>query len=217
MDELFNTFFRVRDFGATNAADFSAGSKGDVNFKLFIDKVPLIEASSAVKESNDGTTKTKMKESAVEFLLDYMRKINRTARGAGVDHPEVGELFRMPQGSSFQKILAAANAFLANATVVENKEILIEFGMPSGFLAVLEDRIEDLEELMSEHNEIKDSKIGATANIESVTQELTDALRRLRGIVPNIYEDNPAKIAEWTSASHIKQPPKKKKKDETMK
>lgn len=217
MDELFNTFLRVRDFGVTNSADFPADSKGGINFKLFIDKVPLIEASSAIKESNDGATKTKIKEAAAALLLDYMRKINRTARAAGVDHPEVGELFRMPHGSSYQKLIAAANAFLTNALVAETKGILVEYGLPISFHSLLRRRIDDLQELISEHNEIKDSKVGATASIESITQELSDALRRLRGIVWNTYEDNPAKLAEWTSASHIKQPPKREKKDEPAK
>ena len=42
-------------------------------------------------------------------------------------------------------------------------------------------------------------------------KEMNDALRRLRGIVPNVYEDDAAKLGEWMSVSHIPSAPKKKK------
>ncbi|CAN5467495.1 hypothetical protein BH10ACI1_BH10ACI1_11020 [soil metagenome] len=206
--EFFNTFVRVRDFGVTNTTDFPRDSKGDLNFKIFIAKIPIVEASGALQESNIGKETTLSKEIAAALLRQYLRKINRTARSAGVDHPELAELFRMPHGNNYQKLSAAAMAFHTNSS--EHNDELIDFGMPADFRTVLLNRINALQSATTEQNLAKDSKVGATANIEAEINEMYKALLRLRGIVPNVYEDNPAKLAEWASASHIKRAPEKK-------
>jgi len=130
-----------------------------------------------------------------------MRKINRTARATGVDFPEIAELFRMPHGSSYQKILAAGTAFYENSQTHE--AILVDYKLPTNFRAVLQTLVNDLKAATDVKNEAKGSQIGATANIAAEMKEMSDALRRLRGIVPNVYEDNPTKFGEWTSVSHI--------------
>lgn len=205
--EYFNTFGSTRDFGAANAADFPKNSAGDVNFKILIAKIPVVEASGALQESNISLQATASKAMAAASLLDYLRKINRTARAAGVDHPEIAELFRMPHGNNQQKLLAAAMAFHTDGAAHES--VLIEYGRPADFLAVLQTKINDFEAATTGQNLAKDSQVGATANIDAEMEAMHNALRRLRGIVPNVYENNPAKLAEWKSASHVKEPPKK--------
>lgn len=200
--EFFNTYVRVRDYGVTNAADFPPASRGGINFKVFVDKIPIVEASGSLQESNIGKQATASKVTAAELLRQYLRKTNRTARAASVDHPELGELFRMPHDNNYQKLIASAMAFHTNAGT--HKEALKDFGMPDDFLTVLQTRIDDLQAATSDQNVAKDTKVGATANIDSEMKEMGDALRRLRGIVPNVYEDNPAKLAEWESASHVR-------------
>lgn len=202
--EFFNTFVRVRGYGTTNAADFPPASAGGIAFKVFVDKIPIVEASGALQESNIGKQATASKISAAALLRLYLSKINRTARAASVDHPEIGALFRMPNDNNYQKLIAAAMAFHTNAT--GNKEVLMEFGMPDDFLTVLQTRINDLQDATDEQGITKGSQVGATANIDAEMEAMHNALRKLRGIVPNTYEDNPAKLAEWATASHIEKP-----------
>ncbi len=52
-------------------------------------------------------------------------------------------------------------------------------------------------------------KVSATASIGNAVQNGLEGLRRLQ-IVPNKYRDNPAKLAAWTSASHVERAAKKK-------
>lgn len=207
--DLFDTFVRASGFGTRNAADFPANSAGGRNFKILADNIPVVEASGALQTSNIGKTATASKETAAALLLDFMRKINRTSRAAGVDHSEIAELFRMPHGNGNQKLIAAATAFHENSRV--HSAILIEYGLPDNFRAVLEMLINALKTATETKNEAKDSQIGATANIAAKMQEMFDALRRLRGIVPNVYEDDPAKLGEWESIAHVRSPARKKK------
>lgn len=212
--ELFNTFVRADGFGKRNAADFPKNSAGDRNFKMLAAKIPLIEASGALQTSNIGKQATVSKETAFALLLNYMRKLNRTARAAGVDNPELAELFRMPHGNGYQKILAAGMAFHTNSEAHE--AALIEYGLPADFRSVLQMLVNALQAATGDKNDAKDSQIGATANIAAEMKEMNDALRRLRGIVPNIYEDDPTKLGEWASVSHVQSPAQKKKGNEDI-
>jgi hypothetical protein len=205
--EFYNTFVSVLAFYTANAADFPTTSPGGRNFQIFADRIPIVEASGAVRESNIDKQATASKITAYSLLRQYLRKINKTARGAAVDHPEIAVLFRMPHDNSYQKILAAAMAFHTNGTTY--KDILInDFGMPDDFLTVLQSRIDALQAATAEQDTTKTAKVGATANIDAEMEEMHKALRRLRAIVPNVYEDNPAKLAEWASASHVRSAPK---------
>lgn len=206
--EFFNTFVSVRAFGQANAADFPTISAGGRNFQVFVDKIPIVEASGALRESNIDKQATASKVNAYAILRQYLRKINKTARSAGVDHPEIAVLFRMPHDNNYQKVIAAAMAFHTNGTT--HRVVLIEFGMPADFLAVLQTRIDALQAATVEQDNTKTAKVGATANIEAEMEAMHDALRRLRGIVPNVYEDNPAKLAEWATASHVRSAPQSK-------
>lgn len=205
--EEFNACVRMRDFGAENAADFPAASVGAVNFKVFEDNVPLVEASGEMQTSNAGKAATVSKHSAVSEVLHDLREINRTARSIAVDKPEVGELFRMPHGDNLQKLLAAAMDFHTHSADYETD--FIDYHLPADFRARLQSDIDDLQTATVAHNNAKSSKTGATGAVKSHLELMRDARLRLLGIVPNVYRGNPAKLAAWASASHVARPAKK--------
>jgi hypothetical protein len=211
----FDAYRRTRDFGLANASFFPKNSRADVNFKIIADGIPVIEASGALQASNIGTATTVSKESIIASIWLRLRKINRTARGLAVDQPEIGELFRMPHGDNHQVLAAKAMAFYTNSEQYE--ELMKDCGMSDTFRADLLSDIEALQAAISDQNEVKSTKVGATGNIKAQLKLMHDAWKRLLGIVPNIFEDDPAKLAEWASASHVKRPPKTKKTPETPK
>lgn len=53
--------------------------------------------------------------------------------------------------------------------------------------------------------------VGTTADTEAILQDTLDTRQELDMALRNYYRDNPAKLAEWLTASHIE---RKKKKDE---
>jgi hypothetical protein len=206
--EYYNTYVRVRDFGAENAADFPKDSAGETNFSIIAAEIPKVEASGALQQSNIGKAATVSKESAAVEVRADMREIADTARGLAVDNPEIGALFLMPRNNNYQTLLAAANAFHANSAQYEQQ--FLDYGMPAGFRIDLQSDITALQKAIAEQNEAKDTKTGATGAVAASMKVMNDALRRLRGIVPNVYRNNPEKLSAWVSASHVQKPPKKK-------
>jgi hypothetical protein len=204
--EYYKTYVRVRDFGAENAADFPNGSAGATNFQILATEIPKVEASGALQESNIGKAATVSKESAAVEVRADMREIADTARALAVDNPEIGALFLMPQGKSYPTLIAAATAFYDNSE--EHEQRFLDYGMPAGFRADLLSDITALQNATSEQNTAKDTKTGATGAVAASMKTMNEALRRLRGIVPNVYRNNPAKLSAWASASHVERPPK---------
>ena len=110
--ELLQRFLSVcGNFGAENAADFKDGTAGARNFAAVGAAALEMEQSGAVQVSGASGQMTMQKGLAIAQLREDLRAINRTARALAVDDSAVGELFRMPNGSSEQKLLAAARAF----------------------------------------------------------------------------------------------------------
>lgn len=207
--EYLNTYRRVRDFGFESAADFPATSVGGKSFKTMVDEIPKVEAANETQSSNINKEATVSKESALASILEDMREINRTARSAGVDDPSIAALFRMPHENGYQKILASAMAFHTNSAA-PREQTLIDYGMQAGFRADLQSDIDDLQTAIAGHNDARTAKTGATGDAGASMKLMNEALRRLRGIVPNVYRDNPAKLAAWASASHVARPARKK-------
>jgi hypothetical protein len=50
----------------------------------------------------------------------------------------------------------------------------------------------------------------ATAETASKLRQMNVSVRIVDGIVKNKYANNPGKLAEWISASHVEKAPKKK-------
>lgn len=207
--EFFNAYVRARDFGAENAADFPAASAGGKSFKVLRDGVPNVEASGEMQESNVGKAASVSKQAAVAAVWLELRDINRTARAIAIDKPAVGALFRMPHGNNLQKLAAAAMDFYTNAAEYETD--FTDYGLPADFRDDLQASINDLQTATTAHNEAKGSKTGATGAVKAELDVMHDAFKRLLGIVPNVYRNNPLKLAAWASASHVARPARRKK------
>ncbi len=205
----YNAFVGVRNFGADNAADFKDGTAGARNFAAVGAAALEMEQSGAVQASGASGQTTAQKGLAIAQLREDLRAINRTARALAVDDSAVGELFRMPNGNNEQNLLAVARSFLTGATPLKDR--FVEYGLPEDFIEDLQADITDFEQSVTEKSSVSGVKVSATASIGGAVKTGLEGLRRLRAIVPNKYRDNPAKLAAWTSASHIERAAKKKK------
>ena len=205
----YNAFVGVRNFGADNAEDFKDGTAGARNFAAVSAAALEMEQSGAAQASGASGQMTMQKGLAIAQLREDLRAINRTARALAVDDSAVGELFRMPNGNNEQNLLAVARAFLTNAAPL--KAQFVEYGLPADFIEDLQSDINDFEQSVTEKSSASGIKVSATASIGGAVKTGLEGLRRLRAIVPNKYRDNPAKLAAWTSASHVARAAKKKK------
>ena len=136
-----------------------------------------------------------------------MEAISRTARAMAEDTPGIDDKFRMPRGNNDQVLLNAARAFAADATPLSAQFISHE--LPPDFLADLNTDIADLEAAILHQTSGVGGHISAGVAIDEAIDAGMVLVRKLDAIVRNRYADDPATLAEWTSASHTERAPRR--------
>ena len=203
-------FVRVKDFGASHSGDFAPGGLG---VRLFADLngiVTQLDNHASAEVSGRGTARegTSTRAEAREALRDDLEAINRTARAMAEDTPGIDDKFQLPRGNNDQNLLSSARAFAADATPLSAQFIAHE--MPADFLADLNTDIANMEAAIS----LQASGVGDHVSAGAAIDETIDAgnviVRKLDAVVRNKYANDPATLAEWTSASHTERSPRHK-------
>ncbi|HMG73516.1 MAG TPA: hypothetical protein VK582_08445 [Pyrinomonadaceae bacterium] len=204
------TIVRVRDFGTHHVSDFAATSLANQIFTQFATALTKLDELAASQASGTGASRegTSTREDAREDLRRRMEAISRTARAIAIDTPGLEKLFRVPRGENDQIMLAAARAFAADAVPFAAQFVAHE--LPETFIDDLKASIANLEAAISHQSGAIGERAGSRAGIAAILEETMITLRKLDPIVRNKYADDPATLAEWTSASHIERAPKRK-------
>jgi len=197
-------FKTVDAFGIANAADFLAASLGGQQFALIHTAVTGIAGLGAAQVSGASSAHAEvMSKVAGRFHLhDDLLGITTAAHSlallgtAGLDGK-----FLMPRSGGDQALLNSARAFQTDAAAFSAQ--LISLGLPATFLTQLGTDITAFEASITAKGAGVGAQAGATGGLESTAHQAAIALHVLKTIVPNIYKNNPAKLAEWATASHV--------------
>lgn len=212
---------RLDGFKTAHADAFPLTSHGDELFTIINNSIAVLRAQAATQDSKSRASKegTTVMGVAFDELQDDLEAITRTARAMAITMPGLEDKFRMPRNVGQQKFIAAARAIAQDA--VAFKDEFIKRGLPATFLDDLNAQITKVEQAIDERNQATGAGVAATATINNAVEQAMNAARELDAIVRNIFRDDPATLAEWTSARHIERAPKHKsatpteKKDET--
>ena len=197
----YDMLVRVGQFGDENAADFPAPSAAAENFAVARQVVGNLRASAAAQVSGALRDSTAQKMALRHSLRDRMRHLSRTARAIGIDRPGLSQRFRRPDGDNDQVLLAVARQFAADAAPLQAE--FAHYGLPATFVADLNADIAAFETVLEDKATALNERVTATATIDEELERGLKAARRLDAAVRNIYRDQPAKLAAWTSARHI--------------
>lgn len=115
--------------------------------------------------------------------------------------PGLSEKFRLPKNAGAQGWLAAARSILEEAEAVQAQ--FIRLALPANFLEDLEARIVTLDNAINHKGQVTGESVAASAAIDAAIESGMKIVRELDVIVRNIFRDDPATLAEWTSARHI--------------
>ena len=208
-NRTYQKFVRVRDFGTAHATDFAPNSLGSQTFTALGAVITEIEGHSAGEASARGTARqgTETRSQGRAALHDALEAISRTARVMGDDVPGINEKFRVPRNASDQDLLNAARAFLADATPLKAQFIAHE--MPADFLEDLQADIDAMLTAINSQSSGVGNHVAANAALDDAMDRGNDLCRKLDAIVRNRYANNPAVLAEWTSASHTERAPRR--------
>ena len=201
-------FVRVNNFGADHSADFVAGGLGRQLFVNMGGIVDILEDHASAESSAFGTARegTATRAAARQALRDDLEAISRTARALGENTPGLDDKFRLPRGDNDQTLLNAARAFATDAAPLSSQFISHE--LPSDFLTGLNSDIADMEAAINHQSGGVGDHVSAGAAIDESIADGMKLVRMLDAIVRNRYANNPATLAEWTSASHTERSPR---------
>ncbi len=198
------TFKTVAAFGAKYATDFPAASLGGQQFALVTAAVTSTAslAASQVSGKDAAHSSVMAKVAGRQSLHDDLLGIANAAHSlallgtAGLDGK-----FLMPRSSGDQALLNAARAFQTDAAAFSAQ--LINLGLPATFLTQLGTDITNFEASISAKGAGVGTQSGATGGLEDTAHQAAVALHVLNTIVKNAYKNNPERLAEWATASHV--------------
>jgi hypothetical protein len=207
----YEKYVRVRNFGEAHGSDFAPTSLGH---QLFLDIGTVVtdfNRHAAAEASGQGGARqgTEIRALTRAALRERMEAIVRTARALGDEVPGIEDKFRMPRGSNDRDLINAARAFKTDAEPL--KAHFIAHEMPADFLDELQEHIDDFEAAISGQSSGVGNRVAAGAALDEVIERGNEIVLKLDAIVRNKYANNPAVLAEWTSASHTERAPRRAK------
>jgi len=214
MDDLENKrhemFMRVHGFGSARAADFGPTTLGGQCFTTLGEIINQLNQQASTQVSGFGAALqgTSSRSVARQALRDDLRAICRTAEAIAEDSPGFDDQFRMPAAGNDQNLLHAARSIAANAAPVSAQFISHE--LPADFLADLNTGITNFEAAVNHQATGVGTHVSAGASIDQLIADGLKLVKKLDAIVRNKYANDPATLAEWTSASHTERPPRRK-------
>jgi hypothetical protein len=195
-------FMSARQFGTTHKDAFPPDSRGTELLAQLDDIITQLETHAAAQASGKSASKegTTLRATARATLQDNMEAITRTVRVIAFTVLGLEDKFRLPRNVGDQALLAVARSFAQDALPL--KDEFIRRGMSANFLEELHASIAALEAALVHKTQKRGTHIAATAAIDQTTTDGINAVRELDAIVRNVFRQDPATLAEWTSASH---------------
>jgi hypothetical protein len=126
---------------------------------------------------------------------------------AAKEVPELAQKFDLPR-IPFRSLAfrAAARAMVAEAQ--QQKELLVKHGLVEGILQSLAQSLDEYDQVVERAAEGRRIHIGASANLEAVSDEVLQIVRILNGYNSHRFAAEPDLLAAWTAASNVIGPPR---------
>lgn len=200
---------RINNFGQENQTAISANPKASAAFAAIADYVAQLDETGALRNSANEAKLTqsgfrRMRRSA---LYSYLLWMARNARDIAKTNEAFVNKFRISrQNLTDARLLETARAFYDDSEAASAK--FIEYGFPADFRADLDALIDEFEAAINAQDSALRERVASNAEIDDVIDRALSGRRTLLVIVPNLFRDNPAKLADWAAASYIKKLPK---------
>jgi hypothetical protein len=201
---LVAAFKTVDAFGIKYAADFPSASTGGQQFALVHAAVPLTAGFGATQVSGaEQTHSAVLGKVACRFHLhdDMIGIVNAAHLLALLGTAGIAGKFLMPRNNGDQALLNSARAFAADAVAFQAQ--FVSVGLAATFITQINADITMFEGTLTTKGAAMGIQTGATGGLEGAAHQAAVALHVLKTIVPNTYKNDPAKLAEWATASHV--------------
>ena len=191
-------------FGIKYTADFPVTGLGGQQFALVHTYVTSIATLGGTQVSGTEQTHSAVlaKVAGRFHLHDDMIGITNAAHSLSLlGTVGLAGKFMMPHNNGDQALLNSARAFAADAVAFQ--AAFVSTGLAADFIAHLNNDITAFETAVTTKGAAQGTQAGATGGLESTGHAAAVALHVLNTIVKNTYKNNPARLAEWATASHV--------------
>lgn len=208
-NSIFNAGISMDGFGDANANAFentkAVGYFADL--KLLVAEAnefgSLRQSSGSAKESS-----TEHKGVLKRSIIADLREIARTAQLKDDEEPDfVNEFTMPPHNLNYQKTLEVAHSFIEKGSPIEAD--FKGYGLAEGTFAELTADTHALDQANRQQGAAGTTKVGANARLDEVLKGILDLRRKIDVIARNIFANDPSKLAEWLTASHVERSAKR--------
>ena len=209
-NNIFNAGIKMDVFGDANANAFKT-TKGE---EYFVDLKTLVaeaEQFGSLRRSSGSARDSNTLHKGVlkRSVIVNLREIARTARLKADEEPDFVNEFIIPNTNlNYQKTIELAIAFAEKGTPIETG--FTPYGLPAGTFAELGEDTDALEQATRQQGSSATTTVGANARLDEVLKGILDLRRKIDVIARNIFANNPQKLAEWLTASHVERAAKQR-------
>ena len=135
-------------------------------------------------------------------LDDAMQNIADMWRPMAKNYDNAQNKFRMPRGGSDQLRIDTAGSFIEDAVPLE-ADFLARGMQPLNFIEDLTEKRDAFDAVVNESEAARLERIGVNAAFREPLKKCRAAVEDVDPIVKMVFRNDPAKRAEWLSASHV--------------
>ena len=199
---IYNMLVSTREFDAISAADYSSLPDGELKFAIIRAVISNLETHFGDQISGATGQSVEMASVLIAAAKRKMKEYSGAARALNINDAGFRRLFHIPDGDGSQEVVAAGREFVEEATT-HNKEFA-RFGLTDDDRAALAKDLDDIGTAVGSKSGAHAKTVGATAAIEDEIRRGMDAAVFLDAMMKIVYRNNPAKLAAWKSARHIR-------------
>jgi hypothetical protein len=208
---VYEMFCNVRGFVRNHNELFARGSNaGNIAVRLDeiiqdLDKHILLQSTS--DHESQKCTKDKSKASdelrnRLQLIVDIARLLKRTI-------PDIMDRFKFSKGESDAALLHTARSFAEQAEPL--KHLFTKYEMPQDFVADLNVRIRNIEQLLADRTAAKSAVKGSTNNITIGIKQGLHVVAELDVIMTNLLGNSSPMLSQWRFIRHVRKVPRSKR------
>ncbi|MBS1797845.1 MAG: hypothetical protein JSS81_28755 [Acidobacteria bacterium] len=170
------------------------------------DNIGRLNRAGVTSASAGGARRSGTRSKVARFaeLESDLRLVVKTARLLEKTEPGFRNTFTIPRGAlNYDEGLAFADAFQADAPAFQ--AAFAKYGLTAEFFAEMAAAAAEFRSAAHEQADAQRTGVGATAEQEAALEATLATRRQLDRAIRNHYRDDPQKLAEWLTASHIRQ------------
>jgi hypothetical protein len=181
----------------------------DASFNALLARLDelLQRAKDAAARQLEGITRWRGAAAAARALQATIRRthlphLSRVVELAAEEKPELAPAVRQPPDSrTVRGFRTTAGAFVATAEA--NQELLVKHGMALPVLNDLVGMLDRFDQTVMLKLEGRRQHVGATAELESVADEIVQVVQVMDGYQRLRFAQDPDRLAAWESASSV--------------